>query len=123
MGNAFSGLAANRAARLVSSAASDNATKATDAPCSLRSIIGSNTNAAARYLKIYQLNNNLAVPTSSDTPALTIHLPATSDFAIDIPGGFDFGFGMGYRLTTGSADGDTGSVGAGDIVGLNLLLA
>jgi hypothetical protein len=30
---------------------------------------------------------------------------------------------MGYRLTTGSADGDTGSVGAGDIVGLNLLLA
>jgi hypothetical protein len=77
MGNAFQGLAANRAARLVSSAASDNATAAIQAPCSLRSIIGSNTNAAARYLKIYQLSNNLTAPISTDIPALTIHLPAT----------------------------------------------
>jgi hypothetical protein len=30
---------------------------------------------------------------------------------------------MGFRLTTGSADGDTGAVGAGDILGLNLLVA
>lgn len=119
----FANKGATKSARLLSSAASDNATKASDGPCSLRHVIGENTNAARRFLKIYALSSALAAPASTDTPVLTFSLPASSAFALDLGDGYDFSFGMGYRITTGSADNDAGTVSAGDIVGLNFLLA
>lgn len=120
---AFADKGADKAARLLSSAASDNATVAINGPCQLRGIIGSNARTTAVYLKLYALAATLVAPASTDTPVLTIHLPPSSDFAIDLPGGFNFNFGLGFRLTTGSADNDTGAVAAGDILGLNLLAA
>lgn len=122
-GAAFADKGANRSARLLSAAASVNATVACNGPCQLRAIIGNNAAAALRYLKIYALASSLAAPTAADTPELTIVLPASGAFAIDIPGGYDFNFGMGYRITTAAADADTGALTAGDITGLNLLLA
>lgn len=122
-GTADANKGANRAARLASSAASDNATAAINGPCQARGVIGYNNRASAVYLKLYQLASTLAAPVSTDTPALTFYLPASAAFAIDIPGGFDFNFGMGYRMTTGVADGDTGAVASGDIVALNILVA
>jgi hypothetical protein len=69
------------------------------------------------------LTSALTAPDQTFTPELTIVLPASAAFAIDIPGGYDFPIGMGYRITTGVADGDTGALTAGDILGLNILLA
>lgn len=119
--NAFNGDGEVRTARLPSSAASTNATVALDRPCALRHIVGYNSNAAGRFLKIYALDATLAAPDQNSTPFLTLYLPPSSGFAFD----FDavFNFGCGYRLCTGAADNDNTAVGSGDILGLNLIFA
>jgi hypothetical protein len=114
-------LPSSKTARLPSSAASDNATVAFNGPVVLRTILGQNTKASTVFLKLYALGANLAVPTSADTPILTLAIPAASAFAIDLASGLKFNFGLGYRITTGSADNDAVAIGAGDILGLNLL--
>jgi hypothetical protein len=111
----MSELPANATARLLSAAASDNAANVTGQSARLRKITGYNAASAGRYLKLY---DKATAPASTDTPRKTIYLPATTPFAID----FDdyFTNGLGYRITTGSADNDTGALTSGDILGLNI---
>lgn len=117
---AAGGSGATTTARLPSSAATTNATVAKNAAGDLFSLIGFNTNAAVRYLKIY---DKATAPTvGTDTPVLTIPLVPSAGFAIDFAP-LSFSLGIGYALTTGAADADTGAVGAGDIVGLNVVFA
>lgn len=104
--------------RIVSSAASTNATLGKNATGWLFAVTGYNSNAVVRYLKLY---NKASAPTvGTDTPIMTIALVPSAGFAIDFPAPYYFSTGIAYALTTGSADADTGAVGAGDILGLNL---
>lgn len=110
---------ANLASRIVSSANTTNATSGKASAGNLHQVSAYNTNAAVRYLKLY---NKATAPTvGTDTPVLTIPLPPTSIVNFSYPnGGFYFSTGIAYALTTGAADADTGAVGAADILGLNL---
>ena len=79
---------------------------------------GYNANVAVRYLKFY---NKATAPTvGTDTPVLTIALAPSAAFNITFPMGRYFATGIGYGLSTGSADNDTGALTAADIVGLNV---
>lgn len=110
---------ATAASRIPSSAATTNATVAKASAGTLHAISGYNSNAAVRYLKIY---NKATAPTvGTDTPILTLAIPATSAIPPTLlPMGMYFSAGISYALTTGAADADTAAVGAGDILGLNL---
>jgi hypothetical protein len=111
-------LVPDKTSRIVSAAGTTNATSAKAFQGRLFYVKGFNNAAAARYLKIY---NVAGAPTvGTDVPTHTIYLPAKSAFALDWPSGFFFSTGIGYALTTGSADADTGALTAGDVLGLNL---
>lgn len=77
-------------------------------PGQIYSIYAVNLNAAARYLKIY---NKATAPTQSDTPVMTIYLPASgAQVNVPIPiYGMEFNAGISARVTTGLADNDTGA--------------
>jgi hypothetical protein len=109
----------NTSSRIPSSAASTNATLAKSSEGLLFYISGFNAAVATRFLKLY---NKATAPTvGTDTPLLTIAIPASSAFVLDFSRGVDFDTGIGYALTTGAADNDTGAVAAADILGLNIL--
>lgn len=116
------GRPAGRIKRLISSAASVNATAAFNGPGILKQILGYNARTSAVFLKLYALKATLAAPAATDEPLMTIYIPASSAFSIPLGDGAAFSFGLGYRLTTGSADNDAGALAAGDILGLNLLV-
>jgi len=108
----------NASSRIVSAANSTNSTLAKGSAGNVHMLTGYNSNAALRYLKLY---NKATAPTvGTDTPVFTFALPPTAAFAFDFAGGHYFATGIGYGLTTGSADADTGAVTAGDILGLNV---
>jgi hypothetical protein len=103
--------------RILSAAASTNATVALARNGTVKRVIGYCAAAAPRYLKFY---NSASSPTvGTDTPVLTIYLPSATAFAIDID--HYFSAGISYALTTGSADNDTGALTAADVLGLNVL--
>lgn len=104
-------------ARLISSAASDNATNVTAVATTVRGMQGYNARSSAVYLKTY---DKATAPTSSDTPRKTLYIPAGASFALDYPDGNKYTSGFGYRLTTGGPDNDTGAIAAGDILGFNV---
>src|SRR6476620_5216253 len=105
--------------RIVSAAASTNGTVAKASAGTLFRASGYNANAAARYLKFY---NKATAPTvGTDTPILTIYLPAQSTFEVGYPAGLSFSTGIAYALTTGVADADTGALTAADILALNVV--
>lgn len=105
--------------RIPSAAASTNATLAKDSPGILYALIGYNASAALRYLKLY---DKASAPTvGTDTPKLTITLPASTAFAIDWQMPIEFRTGISYALTTGVADNDTGALTAADVTGLNVI--
>jgi hypothetical protein len=83
-------------------------------------IRGYNAAAAVRYLKIY---NKATAPTvGTDTPILTFALKPSDNFDIDFQAiGYYFATGIGFALTTGSADADTGALTAADVVGMNVI--
>jgi len=104
------------------SAASTNATSVKGSAGQVYAIYAHNTNAAVRYLKLY---NKASSPTvGTDTPVLTLPIPgnaAGAGFVLDTGGmGIAFGTGIALALTTGVADADTGAVAANEIV-VNLL--
>lgn len=117
--------ASTRSARLLASAASDNAAIAVNGFIILNEIIGYNARAGTVFLKLYQLSPaQIAAntpPSAADTPFMTLALPASAAFAFDLAKGLRFGFGVGFRLTTGVADNDATAVAANDILGLNFL--
>lgn len=107
--------------RLPSCAATTNATLVKNSAGRVFHVFGYNASASVRYLKLY--NKASAAPTvGTDTPFLTLPLPS-GGFAFDIPSSLSLGTGIGYALTTGAADADTGALTAADIVGLNILYA
>ncbi len=100
------------------SAASTNATSVKASAGTLYMLTASNTNAAARYLKIY---NKASAPTvGTDVPVYTFLIPGSSTGAgtnIPLPAqGIALGTGFALALTTGAADADTGAVAASEIV-------
>lgn len=108
----------NATSRILSSAATTNATSAKASLGQLFMATGRNTTATVLYLKLY---NKASAPTvGTDTPVATLPCPPAANFAWDWPKGRSFSIGIAYALTTGSADNDTGAVAAGDIIGLNL---
>jgi hypothetical protein len=113
----FASRPANQAARLLSAAASVNATLVVARPCALKGIQGYNARASAVFLKLY---DKAAAPSEADAPVKTLYLPATSAFAFDFTAGFECAAGLGFRLTTAGADNSNDALSAGDIVCLNL---
>lgn len=107
---------ASATSRIISAAATTNATSAKAANGTLRRVIGYNASGSARYLKFY---NKASAPTvGTDTPRMTIYLPPSTAFAFDLDDYFSTG--IAYALTTGSADADTGALTAADVLGLNV---
>lgn len=103
--------------RIASSANSTNATVVKASAGDVFSVTAYNSNAAARYLKLY---NKATAPTvGTDTPVMTIPMPPMAAVNINLQSMY-FATGIGLALTTGAADSDTGAVGAGDILGLNV---
>jgi len=77
-----------------------------------------NTNAAARYLKIY---NKASAPTvGTDVPVQVYTIPgnaAGAGLVVPIPAcGIALGTGFAFALTSGAATADTGAVAAAEIV-------
>jgi hypothetical protein len=108
-------------ARLVSAAASTNATSVKTSAGDLFHVTGYNTNAAPRYLKLY---NKASAPTvGTDTPIWTEYLPASSRFSFSFPSPMYFSTGIAFAITTAAADSDTGALTAGDVVALNIAYA
>ena len=104
--------------RILSAAASTNATLAKASAGRVYSIQGHNAAGAIRYLKLY---NKASAPTvGTDAPVKTLALPAGASFQFNWPAGYVFSTGIAYALTTGSADADTGALTSGDVLGLNV---
>jgi hypothetical protein len=110
---------ATSVSKLVSSAATTNPTVVKASAGEVYHINGANLKATAVYLKLY---NKATAPTvGTDVPVMTVHLAATSTFRVEIPRGLYFATGIGYALTTGAGDLDTGALGAADVVALNVV--
>lgn len=98
------------------SAASTNATSVKGSPGKVYTIAAFNVNAAARYLKLYDLA--IAPTVGTTVPVHTFALPGSatgSGVVLSIPGGITFAAGIALALTTGMADADTGAVGSADV--------
>ena len=108
--------------RLLSSAATTNATLIKASAGRLFLIIGRNNVASIRYLKFY---NKASAPTvGTDVPVLTIALDASSRFEIDLnPYGQFFTTGIAFAITGAVADNDTTAIAAADISALNAWFA
>jgi hypothetical protein len=73
-----------------------------------------NSNAAARYFKLY---NKASAPTvGTDTPVHVVMIPAAGGANLDIPRGLPFSTGIAWALTTGAANSDTGAVALSEII-------
>lgn len=104
--------------RIVSAAASTNATSVKASAGRVYAIQGYNASTSVRYVKLY---NKASSPTvGTDTPIKTLAVPPGAGFAFDWSHGYSFATGIALALTTGSADADTGALTAGDILGLNV---
>ena len=108
--------------RLLSSAATTNATLIKASAGRLFLINGRNNVASIRYLKFY---NKASAPTvGTDVPVLTIALDASSRFEIDLnPYGQFFTTGIAFAITGALADNDTTAIAAADILALNAWFA
>jgi hypothetical protein len=77
-----------------------------------------NTNAAARFVKLY--NKATAPSVGSDTPVMTLAIPGNATgagmVAAEFTSGIAFGTGIGMGITTGVADADTGAPAANEVV-------
>jgi len=104
--------------RLVSAAASVNATIVKASGGRVYKITGQNAAAAVRYIKLY---NKATAPAETDTPVATFNVAASLPFDIDFGDiGLHFPAGIGYRLTNLNADADTTALTAADILSLNV---
>lgn len=113
---AVSPTSAQKTGRIISSAASTNATLVKASPGTVRRITGHNAANTPIYLKLY--DSSIAPTVGTTTVRKTIYLPAGNSFCLDAND--YFGQGIALALTTGGADNDANAVGAGDILGLNV---
>lgn len=99
------------------STASTNANVVKASGGNLYSIVAIGLTSTVRYLKIY---SKATAPTvGTDVPLMTIPVPANTQgagIAIPFSMGVNFPLGIGIAITSGSADNDTGAVGAGDVI-------
>lgn len=110
----------NATARLLSAAATTNGTSVKASAGDLYKIMGTSARVSACYLKLY---NKASAPTvGTDTPVLTLIIPASSAFDFNFSSLY-FSTGIAYAITTAAADADTGALTAGDVVGMNLVYA
>jgi hypothetical protein len=105
------------------SLASTNATVIRNVQAKLYVVSAIGLTSTVRYLKFY--DSGVAPTVGTDVPVLTIPVPANTQGAgivipFNIP--IDFGNGLSFAITSGSADNDTGAVGAGDVI-VNLTYA
>lgn len=105
------------------SAATTNATSVKASAGQVYGVYAHNTNAAVRYLKLY---NKASAPTvGTDAPVLTLPIPgntAGAGFMLNNELGIAFATGIAFALTTGVADSDTAAVAANEVL-INLLYA
>jgi hypothetical protein len=108
--------------KLISTASTNsNVVKASGG--NLYSIIAIGQTSTIKYLKLY--NKATAPSVGTDVPVMTIPVPANvqgAGISIGFTIGVNFSLGIGLAITSGSADNDTGVVGAGDVI-LNLTYA
>ncbi len=99
----------------VMSAASVNATNIKASAAAIWGWSLYNTNAAVRWLKIY---NKASAPTvGSDTPAFTIALKPGDTTRLIIPFATPLSIGLAFGLTTGVLDSDSTGVALNEITG------
>lgn len=103
--------------RLVSAAASVNATIVKASGGRVYKITGQNAAEAVKYIKLY---NKATAPAETDTPVATFAVAASAPFTIEFDAGLYFSAGIGYRLTGANADADTTALTAADILSLNV---
>jgi hypothetical protein len=108
--------------RLLSAAASTNATVVKNSFGRVYKIRGYNAAAAVRFLKIY--NKATAPVPGTDTPVMTIALAPSSIYDLDLGAiGIYCSLGIGFALTVNAADTDTTALTAADVVGQNIIFA
>lgn len=76
-----------------------------------------NTNAAACYVRLYDLS---AAPSATDTPVARFMIPGSTAGAgreKSWPGGLRFKAGIAYRITTGAADTDSTAAASNEVTG------
>ncbi|WP_157089033.1 hypothetical protein [Novosphingobium capsulatum] len=104
--------------RLLSAAATTNATSVKTSGADLFRVRGHNASASARYLKLY---NKASAPTvGTDTPVATYYLAPSAPFDIDFQTALYFSAGLAFALTGAAPDSDTTALAAGDILCLNI---
>lgn len=109
-------------ARLLTAAASTNPTSVKASAGRVYKIIGYNASATVKFLKLF--NKASAPVTGTDTPVVTIPLPPSKEFSIDLgPFGMYLATGIAYAITGAVADLDNTALAAGDVVGMNLWYA
>ena len=96
------------------SAATTNATLAKNTAGTLWSIAVSNTNAAARFLKLFNLTTAPTVGTS--VPVFTVAVPSGGTVLVNGgSNGIRFATGISLAITGAAGDLDTTAIGAGDV--------
>lgn len=103
------------------SAATTNATLVKNATGRLYKVVGGNTVATIRYLKLF--NKATAPVPGTDTPVMNIPLQPNQNFDINVADlGISFPLGIGFAITGGQALLDATVIAAGDVV-LNTVYA
>lgn len=110
---------ATTTARIVSSAATTNATSVKASAGAVHGFTANNTAASVKYLKFY---NKASAPTvGTDTPIWTEALqPSNVPTRFHFPKTLYFSTGIAIALTGAAADADTTALAAGDVTGLNI---
>lgn len=100
------------------SAATTNSTLVLPRKTILGQVVATNTTATAYYLKFY---DKATTPTcGTDVPKWTVAVRANADFVMPSNMVLMFYNGLGFCLTSGFADNDTGAAATGVIVNLGL---
>lgn len=100
------------------SAANTNSTLVVGRKAMLTSVVAVNTTGTAYYLKFY---NKATAPTcGTDTPRWTFAVPANGSFVLPGVVSVQFALGLGFCLTSGVADTDTGNAVTGVVINLGV---
>jgi hypothetical protein len=100
------------------SAASTNATSVATVASNIWSIEAFSLDGTPVYLKLY--DDSSAPTVGTDTPVKRLMIPGTvgqgNGFTLAFPRGIYFANGIGFGLTTGIADNNTGAVAANEVL-------
>lgn len=98
----------------VVSAATTNATSVKASAGQVYGWVLCNNAASAKFVKLY---NKASAPTvGTDTPVMTIAVPANQTVLIELDNGIKFATGIALAITGAYADADTTATAAGDVI-------